>query len=655
MLISVGGATASATDWAYLIKANRRARFIDSIVAYLQRYDFDGIDVDLEGSAINSDYGDFITELSVEMQSRGLLLTAALAKWNGYLIPDAALAAFDFINLMAYDATGSWAPNNPGQHSSMQFAQQNLDYWVNSRGVPAENCVLGVPFYGYDFDNGGRGVRYGNIVAANDSAAYKDNIGQIYYNGKPTIAQKTVLSIENYGGVMIWEITQDAVGEHALIDTITSTISDKNYLIGSGNRKPNVAINTPTNNVVFKDGDDVSVTASIFDVDGTITYSAILIDGDTAKTFTDGPYETLLQGLGVGDYEVQAYAVDDKGKHKLSSKIYFSIQYSKPQIEVVTPLESQVLEVGKASTFEASISDTLGTVTFVAFLLDGDTIVKYSDGGTKSFQYTPSTYGISKFSVVARNDIGGEIVSAAIPVYINTDRSPYSGTASPIPGTIEAEYYDKGGFLLSYYDFDLENKGKATLREDASDIEEYQSGKFNLAYLEVGEWYEYTVAVAATDDYTLYASIAAVAAGGRFEIYVDDVLWLSSPTVFSTNGWTNFEELNVGYGTLSEGEHRIRFKVTNREFNLDYLRFESGISGVESYSESDSFNLYPNPAQDRLFIQADKGVETYEIWSMNGVFIEQGFYTEEGIDLSSYSTGLYLIKTEHYTHTFIVK
>lgn len=36
---------------------------------------------------------------------------------------------------------------------------------------------------------------------------------EVYYNGPDTIAEKTRYAMENLGGIMIWELTQDAAGE----------------------------------------------------------------------------------------------------------------------------------------------------------------------------------------------------------------------------------------------------------------------------------------------------------------------------------------------------------------------------------------------------------------------------------------------------------
>ena len=46
-----------------------------------------------------------------------------------------AFALMDYLNIMAYDNAGS-------QHSSMDFAQSALDYWLGS-GLPPEKAVPG--------------------------------------------------------------------------------------------------------------------------------------------------------------------------------------------------------------------------------------------------------------------------------------------------------------------------------------------------------------------------------------------------------------------------------------------------------------------------------------------------------------------------------
>ena len=158
------------------------------------------------------------------MKPKGQLLTAALSQgYGGKSVPDSVFEHFDFVNVMAYDGAGSWNPNAPGQHSSIEFAQKNVDHWLK-RGLPASKTVLGVPFYGYGFGKAFRKspYAYSAIIAAHPEAARVDQVGEtIWYNGVPTIEAKTKYAIDHkLAGIMIWSLDNDVKGEHSLLDAI---------------------------------------------------------------------------------------------------------------------------------------------------------------------------------------------------------------------------------------------------------------------------------------------------------------------------------------------------------------------------------------------------------------------------------------------------
>ena len=230
VLVSIGGGSAAGDKtlqalYFDLISGPKRGDFAAKLGAYVVDHQFDGLDVDIEGPSINKDYGAFIAELSAVLKPKGKLLTAALSQgYGGKNVPDAALEHFDFVNVMAYDGAGSWNPNAPGQHSSLEFAKKNVDYWLN-RGLPDSKTVLGVPFYGYGFGKAFRKgpYAYSAIVAAHPDADKADQVGEtIWYNGVATIEAKTRYAIERkLAGVMIWSLNEDAPGEKSLLGAIT--------------------------------------------------------------------------------------------------------------------------------------------------------------------------------------------------------------------------------------------------------------------------------------------------------------------------------------------------------------------------------------------------------------------------------------------------
>jgi len=235
VFVSLGGGSVSEggairDNYFNLITPANRTAFIQKIYDYVVAHNFDGVDVDLEGPAINGDYGGFVIALANKLHANGKLISAALSEgYGGANVPSSTFAAYDWINIMAYDATGPWAPNNPGQHSPYSMAVNQFNYWTG-RGLPASKAVIGLPFYGYGFGaSANQGISYANIVAQYPGAENLDQVGNtIYYNGIPTIKQKTTFAIQNAAGVMIWELSQDATGTKSLLNAVNQVITGSN-------------------------------------------------------------------------------------------------------------------------------------------------------------------------------------------------------------------------------------------------------------------------------------------------------------------------------------------------------------------------------------------------------------------------------------------
>lgn len=232
--ISVAGGVISAeqaANWSNLIdKPENRPAFIQNIINFVELHKLDGVDVDLEWDAVTVGYSGFVLELRKVLTDHKKLLTAALPNNSRFEnISAAALNAFDFLNIMAYDSTGPWTPNNPGQHSSFTFAKDGIEFWLKQH-VSSEKLTLGVPFYGYNFTYSEvTSSTYAQIVEAGSQFAEQDEIGKIYYNGRPTIAQKVEYVANNTGGIMIWEISQDSFNEYSLLDVIHKKYSSLKY------------------------------------------------------------------------------------------------------------------------------------------------------------------------------------------------------------------------------------------------------------------------------------------------------------------------------------------------------------------------------------------------------------------------------------------
>jgi GH18 family chitinase len=236
VLISIGGGSAAddkvlKARYFDLISDAKRAVFVAKLADYVTQHHFDGLDVDIEGPSINKDYGAFLDALAKVFKPQGKLLTAALSQgYGGSKVPDSAFADLDFVNIMAYDGAGYWDPKAPGQHSSFDFARNNVTYWLG-RGLPKAKAVLGVPFYGYGFGEAfrNRDYSYSYLVATYPGAEKVDQIGNtIWYNGIPTIQAKAQYVVDQgLAGIMIWSLDYDVKGDRSLLTVIDNTLNAK--------------------------------------------------------------------------------------------------------------------------------------------------------------------------------------------------------------------------------------------------------------------------------------------------------------------------------------------------------------------------------------------------------------------------------------------
>jgi len=160
------------------------------------------------------------------------LITAAIAMYYQDKLSDRALSEFDFVNIMSYDRTGPWRPHEPGPHSTLTAAEEDINYFGTIRNLPADKMTLGVPFYGYGFGpevtSPATSMSYAQIISAYPGSEKEDvwhnTEGQsIYYNGIPTITQKTRLALDKASGIMIWQLRGDARGRKSLLKIIYKT------------------------------------------------------------------------------------------------------------------------------------------------------------------------------------------------------------------------------------------------------------------------------------------------------------------------------------------------------------------------------------------------------------------------------------------------
>lgn len=219
-----------------------RNNFIKQVMNAVRANDLDGVDVDWEfpttSNGTDLTFTALIKELSDSLHRDGrYYLSAAItagkyAGGNRDAIRNEIFPYVDMFNIMAYDDFSTTVPYR--HHSDYALAQTCLNYWLNTRGMPASKCVLGLPAYGRPsgITQTNTVLSYRAILAQGGNPQYDSAVVTaggftnytIYYNGQYTVKRKAKLAKDIANGVMLWEKWQDAPDGNSLLKAACDTI-----------------------------------------------------------------------------------------------------------------------------------------------------------------------------------------------------------------------------------------------------------------------------------------------------------------------------------------------------------------------------------------------------------------------------------------------
>ena len=143
----------------------RRTKFINSLIVVLNRYHFNGVNIDFEDltqEKTDENLIAFQRELYTALHSKGFLVTQDIAPFNeDYNVSE--LAKFnDFLFLMGYDQYNS--SSEPGPVAAQYWVEAALDELCKK--VPSDKVVLCIAAHGYDWQSGriGTDVTYQEAI-----------------------------------------------------------------------------------------------------------------------------------------------------------------------------------------------------------------------------------------------------------------------------------------------------------------------------------------------------------------------------------------------------------------------------------------------------------------------------------------------------------
>lgn len=220
-----------------------RKNFTKQVMNNLRQFQLHGVDIDWEfprtTDGTDTSFALLIKELSDSChRDARFYLSAAITpgKYPGAIrdaIRNEVFTYVDWFNVMAYDDFSTTVPFK--HHADLLLAQTSINYWINTRGMPKNKFVLGIPAYGRPsgISQTNTVLSYAQILAqggnSQSDSAQVTSTGSpsaytIYYNGQSTVKKKTILARDAANGVMFWEKWHDSHDASSLLKAACDTI-----------------------------------------------------------------------------------------------------------------------------------------------------------------------------------------------------------------------------------------------------------------------------------------------------------------------------------------------------------------------------------------------------------------------------------------------
>ncbi len=319
-----------------------RKTFIQNVMTFCLEHNYDGVDMDWEHPSTPQERDnmtvlvkDLRAEFSKLLRPQPLYISMAVtaSNWNGqWLDYDELKKVVDWFGCMTYDFHGDWT-NHAGHNSPLYMSGGDMDGSVNSgfnyltktRGLPLEQILLGVPFYGRGFN---ASELYGESTGTGSEHGYKeipaliesgwtrhwDNDAKVPYIINPQktklISYDDTISVrlkaeyaitKKVKGVMIWALGQDVIdGEQPLVNAAADPILNRTTIGKNNEKSPNdfdLLRNYPN---PFNGQTTIVVNLPARD---TMSLSLLDLRGQTVKTIYQGD-------IAVGEHRFKVMADD---------------------------------------------------------------------------------------------------------------------------------------------------------------------------------------------------------------------------------------------------------------------------------------------------------------------------------------------------------
>lgn len=424
VLISLGGATGEFR----MNSASDKQTFYDSACAIIEKYGFDGIDIDLEKSILSVSSADTLTTMGTPIQGymntvlhdmvkkfgSDFMVTMApehpyvqggAVSWGGFYggympLLNNCRDILTFIHPQYY--------NNPiNEYNGQYYGCPTFGcegYNVNSLVVLSELLITGFQtkvgfFEGLRPDQVAFGVPATNGAAGSGYLPPSD-----YARALDTLIKK----YPTFRGIMTWSINYDASANKAFLNAVRAVIPTQSapVVIGNISSDKNGSVNT---------GTSVTWTASASGGSGNLSYQFELYQNSALiKTQTYSSSSRFTATLsGAGSYYVKVSVKDSSGTvaTKNSSSIVATVVETPLVFNSLTCLPGTSQSVGTKFTFIANTTGGTGTKTYAYYIFrNGKACYQAVNVASSSFSYAANASGSYRVIAYCR-DASGKVAS----------------------------------------------------------------------------------------------------------------------------------------------------------------------------------------------------------------------------------------------------
>lgn len=274
--------------------------------------------------------------------------------------------------------------------------------------------------------------------------------------------------------------------------------------------------------------------------------------------------------------------------------------------------------------------------------------VQYNHDATRFFKIAPFNQYVNFFHstdvsyqsqtyAFAYDDVGDQssTIQCTFPTKVTVVIGGY-GEVTPTPITIPAKIEAEAYTDMSGVQTEPTNDGGTGL---------------NVGYIDMNDWMEYKIIVPEEREYNLKLRVASKDGDGLLKI-IKGIADTVQVTVPKTGDWQVWSTLNTTIN-LTKGQKTIRLLAAKGGFNLNWIEFEnSTLTNLEESLQSTStLSVFPSPAKNELHLNRASENSIVTIWNLTGVKLLET--QSNTVDVSSFQSGVYLVKCENQTGKFI--